>query len=157
MISVAEGQARILAEVVRPISPESVPVAHALGRVLAHDVAAPFDVPPADNSAVDGYAVRAADLVAGGRARLRVVADLPAGVVYAHAIGPREALRIMTGAPMPQGADTVVPQELAESAGEWVELRAVDPGANVRARGEDVRGGAVVLRTGAVLRPQDLG
>jgi molybdopterin molybdotransferase len=63
----------------------------------------------------------------------------------------------MTGAPMPQGADTVVPQELSESAGDWVHLRAVEPGANVRARGEDVRTGAVVLQAGAVLRPQELG
>src|SRR5215468_8119259 len=101
MISVAEGQARILAQVVRPISPESVPVAHALGRVLVHDVAAPFDVPPADNSAVDGYAVRAADLRPGTVARLRVVSDLPAGSTYAGELGPGEALRIMTGAPMP--------------------------------------------------------
>ena len=157
MIPVAEARARILADMASAAPEETLPVSRGLGRVLAKDVIAPFDVPLADNSAVDGYAVRAADLAASGRARLRVVADLPAGAVYAHAIGSREALRIMTGAPMPRGADTVVPQELAESAGEWAELRAVEPGANVRARGEDVRSGAVVLRAGAVLRPQDLG
>jgi molybdopterin molybdotransferase len=157
MIPVAEARARILADMAGAPPEETLPVSRGLGRVLAKDVVAPFDVPLADNSAVDGYAVRAADLAASGRARLRVVADLPAGAVYAHAIGSREALRIMTGAPMPRGADTVVPQELAESAGEWVELRAVESGANVRARGEDVRSGAVVLRAGAVLRPQDLG
>jgi molybdopterin molybdotransferase len=157
MIPVVEARARILADVATVAPEETLPVARGLGRVLAKDVRAPFDVPTADNSAVDGYAIRAADLDPGGRARVRVVADLPAGAVYEGGIGPREALRIMTGAPMPRGADTVVPQELSESAGDWVELRAVDPGANVRSRGEDVRAGAVVLQAGAVLRPQDLG
>jgi molybdopterin molybdotransferase len=152
-----EARARSLADVATAAPEETLPVARGLGRVLATDVRAPFDVPTADNSAVDGYAIREADLDPGGRARVRVVADLPAGAVYEGGIGPREALRIMTGAPMPRGADTVVPQELSESAGGWVELRAVDPGANVRSRGEDVRAGAVVLQAGAVLRPQDLG
>ncbi|MGH7268768.1 MAG: molybdopterin molybdotransferase MoeA [Candidatus Rokuibacteriota bacterium] len=157
MISVAEGQARILAAVARPTTPESVPVASALGRVLAHDVAAPFDVPPADNSAVDGYAVRGADLVPGRRARFRVVADLAAGAAHAGTIAAGEALHIMTGAPMPAGADTVVPQELAERQDDLVGLDAVEPGANVRARGEDVREGASVLPHGTPLRPQELG
>jgi len=157
MIPVAEARARILADVATVAPEETLPVARGLGRVLAKDVRAPFDVPTADNSAVDGFAVRAADLDPGGRARVRVVADLPAGAVYEGGIGPHEALRIMTGAPMPRGADTVVPQELSESAGDWVDLRAVDPGANVRSRGEDVQAGAVVLQAGAVLRPQDLG
>jgi molybdopterin molybdotransferase len=157
MIAVAEARARILADMTSAAPAETLPVSRGLGRVLARDVTAPFDVPLADNSAVDGYAVRAADLVASGRARLRVVADLPAGAIYANAIGPGEALRIMTGASMPRGTDTVVPQELAASAGEWVELRAVERGANVRARGEDVQAGAIVLRAGTVLRPQDLG
>jgi molybdopterin molybdotransferase len=157
MISVADARARILAEVTGATPEEALPVARGLGRVLAHDVRAPFDVPPADNSAVDGYAVRAADLAPDGPVRLRVVADLPAGAVYGGRVGAREALRIMTGAPIPPGADTVVPQELSESAADWVALRAVEPGANVRCRGEDVRAEAVVLRAGTVLRPQDLG
>jgi molybdopterin molybdotransferase len=157
MIPVAEARARILADVAGAAPEETLPVARGLGRVLARDIAAPFDVPSADNSAVDGYAIRAADLVPGGRARLRVLADLPAGAVYQGAVGPREALRIMTGAPMPQGADTVVPQELGQGAGDWIELAAVEPGANVRSRGEDVRAGTVVLQAGSVLRPQDLG
>jgi molybdopterin molybdotransferase len=157
MISVAEGQARILAQVVRPLPPEPVSVPRGLGRVLAREVAAPFDVPPADNSAVDGYAVRAADLVAGRRARLRVVSDLPAGSTFDGTIGPGEALRIMTGAPMPAGADTVVPQELAEREDGTVRLQRVEAGANVRARGEDVTAGATVLGAGCVLRPQELG
>ncbi|HEV8309244.1 MAG TPA: gephyrin-like molybdotransferase Glp [Methylomirabilota bacterium] len=157
MISVAEALAHILAQVVRPLGPEAVPLQQALGRVLARDVAAPFDVPPADNSAVDGYAVRAGDLRPGGRARLRVVGDLPAGSAFAGTVGPGEALRIMTGAPMPAGTDTVVPQEVAERDGDAVLPEAVEPGANVRARGEDVRTGAVVIAGGAVLRPQELG
>lgn len=157
MISVAEGQARILAAVVRATAPEAAPVASALGRVLAQDVAAPFDVPPADNSAVDGYAVRAADLEPSGRTWLRVMGELAAGAAHHDSLGPGEALHIMTGAPIPAGADTVVPQELAERAGDAVRLAAVDGGANVRARGEDVRAGAVVLARGTVLRPQELG
>lgn len=157
MISVADARARILAEVARPTSPEAVAVAHALGRVLARDIEAPFDVPPADNSAVDGYAVRATDLVADGRARLRVIRDLPAGSVSDDTVGPGETVRIMTGAPIPPGADTVVPQELAEREEGGVRLAAVPPGANVRARGEDVRAGTVVLPRGCVLRPQELG
>jgi molybdopterin molybdotransferase len=156
MISVGEAQARVLARIARPTPPEVVPVARALGRILAQDVLAPFDVPPADNSAVDGYAVRAEDLT-GGRTRLSVVRDLPAGAVFEGRIGRGEALRIMTGAPMPEGADTVVPQELATPDGDLVELDPVSPGANVRARGEDVGAGAAVLGQGAVLRPQELG
>ena len=157
MIPVADAKARILADIVSTTPEEMLPVARGLGRVLARDVTAPFDVPPADNSAVDGYAVRASDLVVGGRARLRVVADLPAGSVDARDLEPREALRIMTGAPMPKGADTVVPKELSAVAEEHVELEAVEPGANVRARGEDVCAGTVVLHAGCVLRPPDLG
>jgi molybdopterin molybdotransferase len=157
MIPVADARARILAEVAGAAPEETRPVARGLGRVLARDVSAPFDVPPADNSAVDGYAMLGSDLAPGGRVRLRVVADLPAGAVYEGGIGSREALRIMTGAPIPRGADTVVPKELSEGSGDWVELAAVERGANVRARGEDVRAGTVVLTAGSVLRPQDLG
>ena len=157
MIAVAEAQSRILAQVVRPTSAELVPVAGALGRTLARDIQAPFDVPPADNSAVDGYAVRAEDLSSEGPARLRVVRDLPAGSVYEGTLAPGQTLRIMTGAPMPAGADTVVPQELAEPDADRVRLTAVPLGANVRGRGEDVRAGAVVLRHGTLLRPQELG
>jgi molybdopterin molybdotransferase len=157
MIPVAEARTRILADVATVAPEETLPVARGLGRVLARDVLAPFDVPPADNSAVDGYAVRGSDLAAGKATRMRVVADLPAGAVFQGRVGTGETLRIMTGALMPAGADTVVPQELSERAGEWIDLRLVDPGANVRARGEDVRAGEVVLRAGAVLRPQDLG
>ena len=157
MIPVADARARILADVAGATPEEWLPVARSLGRVLARDVTAPFDVPPADNSAVDGFAVRVTDLVPGGQARLQVIGDLPAGAVHGSAIGPREALRIMTGAPMPPGADTVVPKELSQGTEGWVDLGAVEAGANVRACGEDVRAGTSVLRAGSVLRPSDLG
>jgi molybdopterin molybdotransferase len=157
MITVAEARARILDRVRRTTPQEDVPVARAFGRVLARDVEAPFDVPPADNSAVDGYAVRGADLDPAGRVRLRVLADLPAGATFAGVVDPGQAVRIMTGAPLPAGADTVVPQEVAVADGDHVRLAAVPPGANVRARGEDVRAGAVVLRRGAALSAPALG
>jgi molybdopterin molybdotransferase len=155
MIPAAEARARILSQIGAPTPVETSPVARALGRVLARDLVAPFDVPPADNSAVDGYAVRGG--APPGNAPLRVVRDLPAGQVFAGEIGPGEALHIMTGAPMPRGADTVVPQELACREGHAVRLGPVPRGANVRARGEDVRAGEPVLRRGAVLRPSHLG
>jgi molybdopterin molybdotransferase len=160
MIPVADAQAYILARIARPTTAETIALTAALGRVLARDVEAPFDVPPADNSAVDGYAVRSSELVPGGHARLRVVSDLPAGSTYGATLGAGETLRIMTGAPIPAGADTVVPQELAtleEDGGSMVRLGAVPAGANVRARAEDVRAGDVVLGRGIVLRPQELG
>lgn len=157
MISVSDGQARILGQITRATEPETIPVAEALGRVLAADVTAPFDVPPADNSAVDGYAVAGEAIPAAGRARLRVVADLPAGAVFEGTLRGGEGLRIMTGAPIPAGADTVVPQELVEREGEEALIPPIARGANVRRRGEDVKEGAVVLRAGTPLRPQELG
>ncbi len=157
MISVQEGQAHILAQVTSVTPPELVPVAHALGRVLADDLQAPFDVPPADNSAVDGYAVSSADLPVSGAATLHVIADLPAGSVFDGAVKPGQAVRIMTGAPVPAGADTVVPQELVERVGDAIKIPTIAKGANVRLGGEDVRAGAVVIPSGSVLRPQELG
>jgi molybdopterin molybdotransferase len=156
MISVRDGQNHILAQVERTVPPEIVAIADALGRVLAEDVQAPFDVPPADNSAVDGYAFASADLESGGA--LRVIADLPAGSVFEAALGAGETLRIMTGAPIPAGADTVCPQELAERTGDRVRISPeIVKGVNVRARGEDVRAGTVVVSAGSVLRPQEIG
>jgi molybdopterin molybdotransferase len=157
MISVRDGQQVILAQIAAPMPPELVPLARACGRVLAEDVRAPFDVPPADNSAVDGYAVASADIPLEGTATLRVVADLPAGSVYERPLARGEALRIMTGAPMPRGADTVYPQELVEREAGVVRMRPIDTGVNVRMRGEDVRSGAVVIPRGTVLRPQEVG
>jgi molybdopterin molybdotransferase len=157
MISVQDAQAHILAQVTHAAPPEVVAVTAARGRVVAEDVRAVFDVPPTANSAVDGYAVRSADIPSSGRRALAVVGDLPAGAVFDGTIGPGEALRIMTGAPMPAGADTVYPQELVERSGTSVSVPAGPAGVNVRHRGEDVRAGAVVLAEGTVLRPQELG
>lgn len=157
MISVADGQAHILAQVTAVTPPELIPISKALGRVLAEDLRAPFDVPPTDNSAVDGYAVASADIPGEGTATLQVIADLPAGSVFDGTLTSGQTIRIMTGAPMPAGADTVIPQELVERDGDRVKIRPVVKGANVRLRGEDVAAGAVVIAAGSALRPQELG
>ena len=157
MISVADAQAHILARVERVAPPEVIPVVAALGRVLAEDVRATLDVPPTANSAVDGYAVRGADIPSAGTRELTVVAELAAGSVFDGTLGAGQALRIMTGAPMPAGADTVYPQEVVERTGDRVRIPAGLAGVNVRQRGEDVLAGHVVLPAGGVLRPQELG
>src|SRR5436190_9453494 len=113
MISVEEARGRILALFER-LPAVQVPLLDALGQVLAEDVVAPFDIPPLDNTAMDGYAVRAADTANASEAsprELRVVGDLAAGYVAETPVGAREAMRIMTGAPMPPGADAIVPFE----------------------------------------------
>ncbi|HEY7519607.1 MAG TPA: gephyrin-like molybdotransferase Glp [Methylomirabilota bacterium] len=157
MISVRDGQNHILAGITTVVAPELLPVTRALGRVLAEDFQAPIDVPPADNSAVDGYAVGSADIPATGTRELVVVADLAAGFVFDGTLAAGQALRIMTGAPMPAGADTVYPQEVVERSGDRVRIAALAKGANVRMRGEDVEAGAIVVEAGTVLRPQDIG
>ena len=155
MISVRDGQNHVLAQVERTVPPEIVAIADALGRVAAEDVRAPFDVPPADNSAVDGYAFASTDVETQRRRELHVIADLPAGSVFEGALSAGQTLRIMTGAPIPAGADTVCPQELAVRTGDRVTISPeIDKGVNVRARGEDVRAGTVVVAAGSVLRPQ---
>jgi molybdopterin molybdotransferase len=157
MISVRDGQNHILSRITATVAPELVPVTRALGRVLAEDFQAPFDVPPADNSAVDGYAVASADIPAAGTSELVVVADLAAGSVFDGRLAAGQALRIMTGAPMPAGADTVYPQEIVERDDRRVRIGPLAKGANVRLRGEDVEAGAIVIETGTVLRPQEIG
>ena len=157
MISVRDAQIHVLSRVAAPVAPEVVSLTRGLGRVLAQDLRAPFDVPPADNSAVDGYAVTSADIPVDGARELEVVADLPAGAVYEAALRPGEAIRIMTGAPMPAGADTVIPLERVTRAGGRVRIPPLAKGSNVRLRGEDVSAGTVVIEAGAVLRPQELG
>jgi len=156
VLSVEEALERILATV-RALDAERVPILEAVGRVLAEEVTADRDIPPHTNSAMDGYAVRGAD-VARVPVRLRVVGEAAAGRPCSVEVMPGAAVRIMTGAPMPAGADTVVPFEQTHADGEWVEvLKATAPGANVRPVGEDVRAGETVLSPGAVLRPQEIG
>src|SRR5258705_1710705 len=157
MIPVRDGQEHILAQLAAPVPAEVVPVTRALGRVPAADVRAPFDVPPADNSAVDGYAVGSGDIPSDGTRELTVVGDLAAGAVFGGTLAAGQTLRIMTGAPMPAGADTVYPQEVVERAGARVRVGPIDKGANVRMRGEDVEAGGIVIEGGTVLRPQELG
>ena len=158
MTSVQDGQDRILSQITRTTAPEFLPLGRALGRVVAEDVRAPFDVPPTDNSAVDGYAVGSADIPVGGTRELRVVADLPAGSVLDGALGSGETVRIMTGAPMPHGADTVYPQEVVTRLdGGRVRIGPIAKGVNVRMRGEDIHAETIVIERGTVLRLQEIG
>ena len=157
MISVADGQNRVLQSIATVTPAEIVPLRAALGRVLAERMRAPFDVPPADNSAVDGYAVSNDDIPAESSRDLVVIGDLPAGGVFHGALARGQAIRIMTGAPLPAGAGTVYPQEIVERAGDRVRIGALPPGVNVRRRGEDVASGTAVIEAGAVLRPQEVG
>jgi molybdopterin molybdotransferase len=157
MISVRDAQNHILAQVTERTPPELVPLTDALCRVLAEPVRAPFDVPPTDNSAVDGYAVTGDDVPPHGTRELLVIADLPAGAVFPGALARGQAIRIMTGAPMPSGAAAVYPQEIVERADDRVRVGPLARAANVRMRGEDVRSGATVIEAGTVLRPQELG
>lgn len=156
VLSVEEAQAHILATV-RVLEAERVPLLEAAGRVLAEEISADRDIPPLTNSAMDGYAVHGADVAQAG-ARLRVTGEIAAGHIFEATVGPGEAVRIMTGAPVPAGADTIVRFEDARQDGDWVEVsKAYPPGKNVRPAGEDVRAGQVVLEPGQVLRPQEIG
>ena len=157
MISVRDGQNQILAQIGEPTPPELLAVTRARDRVLAEDLRAPFDVPPTDNSAVDGYAVASGDVPAAGTRDLDVVAELPAGTVFEGLLASGQAVRIMTGAPMPHGADTVYPQEVVERRGGLVRVGPTRKSANVRMRGEDIQAGTIVIERGTVLRPQELG
>jgi molybdopterin molybdotransferase len=154
----AADAARLILEHVRPLEPQRTPLKNALGRVLAEDVVSPIDLPPWDNASMDGYACRAADL-SGSLIELRVIESVAAGAVPTKVVGPREATRIFTGAPLPQGADTVIRQEdtlpLPNDRVVIGNLR--DLSRNVRRRGEDISRGATVLTAGAELGPAQLG
>jgi molybdopterin molybdotransferase len=160
MLTCLEALQRVLDSVA--MSPaRRVPLDEAPGLVAAEDVLAADPVPPFTNSGMDGFAVRGAD-IAGATAEapvhLRVLEDVPAGRVAGRMVAPGTALRIMTGAPLPAGADAVVPVEGTESAGDDVEVRrSVREGANVRLAGEDLAAGARVVTRGDVLRPADIG
>ncbi|MBK6470191.1 MAG: molybdopterin molybdotransferase MoeA [Betaproteobacteria bacterium] len=158
-LSVDEARAAIAAAL-RPITDsETVALAQALGRVLAADVNSPIDVPAHDNSAMDGYAFRGSDLQPAGPTTLHAVGTLFAGAPWASIVGPGQCLRIMTGAVMPAGLDTVVPLELCRVEGNTVHVEAgvIRPGDNRRRRGEDLTAGRPALQGGRVLKPSDLG
>jgi molybdopterin molybdotransferase len=159
-LSAAEAAHRILADVRRQPALR-VPLDDALDSVLAEDVVSPIDIPAWANSAMDGYAARGDD-VRGASAerpvRLRVVEQLPAGAFPTRAIGPGESARIFTGAPLPEGADTVVRQEDTDEGTETVIIvRDRDVGVNIRRVGEDIRRGVTVLTAGTALGPAPLG
>jgi len=157
MLSPADA-ARLILEHLRPLPAERRPLREALDLVLAEDVASPMDLPPWDNSAMDGYAVRGADVAGRSRIDLAVVETVPAGRFPTKPVGPGEATRIFTGAPLPTGADTVVRQEDTEANGSRVAIVIPPPvGRNVRHKGEDIRRGDTVLTTGTALGPAQLG
>ncbi len=148
--------ARTIVAAVRPLSTERLPLGAALDRVLARDVESPIDLPAWDNSAMDGYAVREKDVEAG--VELRVVETIPAGAFPSRPLAPGECARIFTGAPLPDGADTVIRQE--DTSATQGGVRIDDPrdaGRNVRHRGEDIRSGRVVLEAGTALGPAQIG
>jgi molybdopterin molybdotransferase len=149
---------RLIAERVKPVAGrETVALRDALGRVLARDIVAPVNVPPFDNSAVDGYAVRGEDLDAEREKALAIVDRVAAGHAARHAVNAGEAIRIFTGAPMPEGADTVFMQEDCRIEGDRVVVPpGLQRGANRRLAGEDIRAGAVALRAGRRLTVQDI-
>jgi molybdopterin molybdotransferase len=160
MLSVEEAQEQVLSAF-QTLETERVPILDTTGRVLAEDVRADVDIPPHPNSSMDGYAVRAADTAAAAQdspASFRVIGDLPAGCVPEQEVRAGTAIRIMTGAPIPPGADAVVKVEDTEAEDGLVDIfAAVEPGNYVRPAGEDVRHGALVLRRGSRLRAQEIG
>ncbi len=151
--------AKIILAHCQPLPTARRPLRDALDAVLAEDVASPIDLPPWDNSAMDGYAVRSADLGEQSETELAVIETLPAGQFPSKTVGKAQATRIFTGAPLPQGADTVIRQEdTAQSSNGKVTIHnARDAKKNIRRRGEDIRKGTVVLPAGTVLGPAQLG
>lgn len=168
LLSVQAAQERILS-LLEPVETESLPLTECIHRVLAQDIAAASDLPPFDNSSMDGFALRAADASAASPASprtLRVVADIAAGAAPEVHLAPGQAARIMTGAPLPAGADAVVPVEQTDfnerapgtpTPAQVSIFQPVRAGENVRPRGMDARAGQVVLFKGHRLRPQDIG
>ncbi|MEO6791900.1 MAG: gephyrin-like molybdotransferase Glp [Ornithinibacter sp.] len=159
MRTVQEHRAAVLS-LVTALAPVETAVGEALGLVLAADVTAAVDLPGFDNSAMDGYAVRSADLLgatAQAPVTLPVDGDIAAGDTTHHVLTPGHALRIMTGAPLPDGADAVVPVELTDGGADRVAIAlAAEVGRHLRHRGEDVLAGTVVLRAGVRLGPGHL-
>ena len=168
MLSVEEALERILS-FFHVLDTEEKPLLDALGQVLAEDAESRYDIPPLDNSAMDGYAVQAADLKGASKetpVELRVVGHVAAGHLPTDTVTPGTAVRIMTGAPVPDGADAVVPFEDTDEverragSGEITEIGIhfeVAKGADIRPAGQDVRAGALVLAKGSTLRPAEVG
>ena len=158
-LSVRDAQ-RIIRDFVAPVrATEMVALRAALGRVLATDIVSPIDVPAHDNSAMDGFALRGADLPTDAPARLRVIGTAYAGRPFDGSPQPGECVRIMTGAVMPAGCDSVVPQEFVSVDGDTMTIApgTIRPGDNRRLAGEDLKAGSAALRSGKIVRPADLG
>jgi molybdopterin molybdotransferase len=160
MLTYDQALTQILSKV-QPRTPVETALSEALGQVLAEEVVSPLALPPFANSAMDGYAVRAADVqdaTPKHPVTLPVTGEVAAGATDCPEFTPGAALRIMTGAPLPDGADAVVPVEDTEIRGEKVRIRlAVAPGRFVRAAGEDVQAGETVINTDTLLRPAEIG
>jgi molybdopterin molybdotransferase len=160
MLRVEEASERILAEI-RTLPPEAVPLRAALGRVCAEDILATVTMPPWSNSSMDGYAVRSADItpvMKGEPVTLRVVATIAAGEFAPKAVKRGQAMRIMTGAPVPAGADSVIRQEDTDGGSEKVEIRdARDVWKNIRPAGEDYQRGDLLAKRGTPIRPALIG
>ena len=156
-----EEHRRVVAGLINPRPPVALPLADALGLVLAADVVAPLPLPGFDNSAMDGYAVLATDVADAGQdspVRLPVAEDIPAGRTDIPTLAAGTAHRIMTGAPLPAGATAVVPVEATDGATDTVTIRSAPrEGQHVRRAGEDVTAGTTVLRAGQVVTPATLG
>jgi molybdopterin molybdotransferase len=157
MLSVDQAIGQLLAQAAAISGSEPLHLAAAAGRVLAQDLASPIDVPGFDNSAMDGYALHSRDIATARDAGLPVTARITAGSV-GEKLQPGCAARIFTGAPLPEGADTVVMQELCRVADErlWI-ATAVTAGANIRPRGNDIAAGSTVLARGTLLQAAHLG
>ena len=160
MLRIAEASERILADI-KALDVERVPLRQALGRVLAEDVLATVTMPPWSNSSMDGYAVRSADItpvMQGQKVKLRVVGTIAAGDSARKPIKRGEAMRIMTGAPVPDGADSVIRKEDTDGGVEKVEVRdARDVWKNIRPAGEDFQRGDVLAKRGTPIKPALLG
>jgi len=169
LLNVDDALRRIL-DRIQTLPIESIAITRALNRVLAENVTAQTDIPPFARASMDGYAVRASETEQASSehpVQLAVIEDIPAGRVASLTVGPMQAARIMTGAPLPDGADAVIPVE--ETDDEWLPdgtaalpekvaiYRAAQAGDNVRPIGEDIPNGQLILQAGAVLRPQDIG
>lgn len=157
-LSAQEARQHLLAAVAPVTGREVLPLREALGRILAAPIVAPHDVPAHDNSAMDGYALRADSLAGEGETRLQVVGTAWAGRAFSGLVGTGQAVRIMTGAVLPAGADTVVVQEVARQEGDTVIVPAGQkPGANTRLAGEDLARGQVALAAGKRIGAAELG
>jgi len=159
MISVEEAQKIILAEI-RVMGTERVQLSNALGRILSEEISSPLDHPPWDTSAMDGYAVRWNDT--GGASRdsartLKIIEEIPAGRMPQKKVQPGETSKIMTGAPMPEGADAVVKVEETERGGDQVRIfEAAEKGNFIRKKGEAIRTGDLILKQGIRIRPAEV-